>query len=348
MKRSGYFALRFINHIPDNTTVVVEKTQQQSKEVCGKMVTNWFSRCRINCATVDFRKIPLRIVSDESWGVFSRQGFDMTGLKAFLVVFLLMPLGHALMIGMNLMLGQYLAWGAFALGLVGLGLLVITRFTASTSWQSFLGAFAGVLLWTATVEYGLYFGARTLGIPKVNGTAGEYRMMEFTWGFLVLLLLYLVFHEGVRCNLFVWLRRTLHLSRGSVVSGKVSNYGPRTAFEMIGSLWFFYVLLLLLYDKSVFGERHPATYACLLFSFAGGMWLLYRLWHIKNMGYAIRYAIPTVIVLWNVVEILARWKVFTEPWIKINYPVMAVIAAAFLIGVVVIVRDIRRRPSSQL
>ncbi|MCK4872960.1 MAG: hypothetical protein KAS72_09565 [Phycisphaerales bacterium] len=264
-------------------------------------------------------------------------------MRAFIVVFLLMPLGHALMMVMNRTLDSALGWGVFALGLVGMGLLITTRFLRSAGWQSFLGALAGVVLWTAFVEYGLYFGAQALDIPRVDGTAGEYRMMQHTWGFLILLVLYLLFHEGVRCNLFVWLRRTLHLTTGPVVSGKVTNYGPRTAFEMAAVLWFFYVLLLILYDETILGDHHPATYACLFLSLGGGIWLLYRLWGIKDTGRAIRYSIPTVIVLWNVVEILARWNVFTEPWISLNVPVMSVIVLAFMVGLGMIVRDLRKR-----
>ena len=35
---------------------------------------------------------------------------------------------------------------------------------------------------------------------------------------------------------------------------------------------------------------------------------------IKHIGYAIRYAIPTVIIFWNFVEILGRWDFFHEIW----------------------------------
>ena len=265
----------------------------------------------------------------------------MVGVKAFLIVFLLMPMGHALMILMNKYMGDYLAWGALGITVLGLGVLGLTRFTRSSQWQSFYGCFAGVLLWTGAVEYGLYFGAIALGVERVGQTAGEYRLMLHTWSFLVLLVLYLLLHEGVRCNLFIWLRRKLRLTRGSAVNGTVTNYGPRTAFEMITILWFFYVLLLVLYDLPALGEHHPLTYACLFLSLGGGLWLAWRLVQIRDLGYAIRYAIPTVIVLWNVFEILARWEVFTEPWIVINVPIMLTICISFVCGMVLVLRDLK-------
>lgn len=48
------------------------------------------------------------------------------------------------------------------------------------------------------------------------------------------------------------------------------------------------------------------------------MWFLYlfvRLLKFQRMAPAVRYAIPTVIVFWNCVEILGRWNFFKEIWI---------------------------------
>ena len=280
----------------------------------------------------------------------SQYAGHMTGLKAFLLIFLMMPLGHALMVVMNRLLVDQVWWGAFGLFAIGIGLLAVTRWTRSSAWQSFLGAFAGVLLWTGAVEYGLLYAATVLDIGEVNGTAGEYRLMMHTWSFLLLLLLYLVVHENVRCSLFIWMRRKLHLTRKAPVSGLVTNYGPRTAFEMASILWFFYVLLLLLYEEQLLGVHHPLTYATLVLSLIGSMWLLSRLVRIKDMGYAIRYAIPTVIVTWNVVEITAKWGVFEEPWITLHPSIMAAICVAFVIGLVMVIRDLVReqRPAVSL
>ena len=264
----------------------------------------------------------------------------MRGVLAFLMIFFLMPIGHAVMILMNNLIPDHLVLGASIVFFLGIGLLVLTRFSASASWQSFFGAIAGVLLWTGGVEYGFLYGAVSLGIEKVDGTAGEYRLLMHTWSLLVLLLLYLIVHEGVRCNLFIWLRRKLHLNRNPIVSGKVGNYGPRTAFEMASILWFFYVLFLVLYDENLFGKQHFATYACLVLSLGGGMYLFYKLIRIKDLGYAIRYAIPTVIVLWNVVEILAKWNVFQEPWITLNVPIMLSITVATVAGFYFVLRDL--------
>ena len=264
----------------------------------------------------------------------------MRGILAFIVIFMLMPIGHALMIVMNNLLADHLALGAICVFLIGLVLLVLTRFTASSSWQSLLGALAGVLLWTGGVEYGFLYAAHDLAIETVDGTAGEYRLLMHTWSLLLLLMLYLVVHEGVRCNLFIWLRRKLRLNRSPIVSGKIGNYGPRTAFEMASILWFFYVVLLLLYDEKILGKHHFMTYATLFLSLAGGGYLFYKLLRIKDMGHAIRYAIPTVIVLWNVVEILGKWNFYQEPWITLDIPVVLSVTGSFIAGMYFVLRDL--------
>ncbi len=267
----------------------------------------------------------------------------MTGIKAFLTILFLMPLGHAAMALMNKHLpGSWLYAGAWALFLAGFLLIVLTRFIKSAGWQSFLGAFSGVFMWTGVVEYGFIYGAEQLGVGELNGSKGEYRLLTHTWSLVLLLSIYLLFHESVRCNFFVWLRRKLKLLRGPAVHGKVENYGPRTAFEMISVLWFFYVVMLLLYDENIFGVHHPATYLFLLLSLAGSVWLLYRLVRIADMGHALRYAIPTVIIFWNAIEILIKWKIFSEPWITLNLPIMATILAAFVAGVYCVVKDLRK------
>jgi hypothetical protein len=264
----------------------------------------------------------------------------MRGILAFIVIFMLMPIGHALMVVINNLMADQLVLGASIVFLLGLFLLVLTRFTASSSWQSLLGALSGVLLWTGGVEYGFLYAANDLSIEKVDGTAGEYRLLMHTWSLLLLLLLYLVLHEGVRCNLFIWLRRKLLLNRKPIVSGKVGNYGPRTAFEMASILWFFYVLLLLLYDEKLVGKHHVLTYATLVLSLGGGAYLFYNLLRIKDIGHAIRYAIPTVIVLWNVVEILGKWDVYEEPWLTLDMPIVLSIVGAFIAGMYFVFRDL--------
>ncbi|MCK4789113.1 MAG: hypothetical protein KAV87_35555 [Desulfobacteraceae bacterium] len=238
---------------------------------------------------------------------------------------------------------SFMFWSAFVLAVSGVVLIYITRFNKTDTWQSMNGALGGVLFWIGAVEYGLIFGSRKLGITSLHGTAPEYRLMKFTWPLLLGIFLYLLFHEDVRCNFIAYLRRKLPLMKGPTSEGRIRNYGPRTAFEMIIVLWTFYVLLLLAYDESIFGVHHPVTYLIFILSLGCGIYLIYKLLKIKEMGKAIRYAIPTAIIFWNGMEILAKWKVFKEPWLTLNVPIMSSIMAAFLITFYLIFKERKRK-----
>lgn len=41
-----------------------------------------------------------------------------------------------------------------------------------------------------------------------------------------------------------------------------------------------------------------------------------RLVHISQWGYAIRFAIATIVVFWTFVEVMGRWNAFREIWMQ--------------------------------
>ncbi len=271
----------------------------------------------------------------------------MKGLLAFVVILLLMPIGHAFMILTERYASGALVPTAVALTLLGIALVVATRWMASEAWQSLVGALGGTLLWTGGAEYGLLFAAERFQVAPVGTTKGEYMLLEYTAGLLLGVVLYLLFQESVRCSLALWLRRKLRLMRGPTAAGPIHNYGPRVAFEMISVLWFFYVVLLVAYDL---GVTSWVTYLTFVVSLGGGAYALFRLYQQPSWGMAIRYAIPTVVLIWNDVEILAKWRVFTEPWIALNWPFMVSVLIAFLFLAYLLIDHLReeRRPPTQV
>ena len=88
-----------------------------------------------------------------------------------------------------------------------------------------------------------------------------------------------------------------------------------TAIELIMILWTFYIILLIVYYSSIFGDKHPVTYIIAFGSLLWSAYLFMKLLRIKKLGFAIRYAIPTVIIFWNFVEILGRWNLYKEIWV---------------------------------
>jgi len=226
---------------------------------------------------------------------------------------------------------------------IGFITIYLTRFFKSDGWQSFFGVLGGLGMWFSW-EYSLIYAGSRMGVTYAwNGSYPEYRLMQWSVIALVMVFTYLMYQESVRCNFIFFLRRKLRLMRGAVATGKIDNYGPRTAFEYIMVTWVFYVLLMIGYDEQLFGTYSWFTYTLFFCSFAVFFYLTYKLLGYDKFGANLRYAIPTVTILWNDVEILAKWGMLKEPWVHINWPIMSVIIAGFAVSTYLIIRDLRRR-----
>jgi hypothetical protein len=255
----------------------------------------------------------------------------MTGIKAFLAVLLVMPLAHACtIIALKLSHEGQLVVTAVCV-IVAAILMYITKYIRSSAWDTFCGLIAGTLLWAGLVEIGVKLGAHVINVP-------EQKPVELTLAMIIPLVLYLWFNENIRCNFFISLRKGLHTTRGAIQEIPIDNWGPRTAFKMFTLVWMGHVALFFAYDPDFFG---PQSMFCKLFFIAcliGGTYLFYRLTKAEEMGFAFRYAIPTVVVLWSCIETLAKWKILSEPWITLNPAFMALVIVIFVIAIVLIVR----------
>lgn len=257
------------------------------------------------------------------------------GILAFIIVLFVMPIGHILMVIIEKSGGeQYMFLTATILGLIGLFLIWFGSQNKSESTATWLGFIGGELLWTGWVEFSFVWTAQHLGIPHLmeNGeiaTKAEYLIMPSSLGLLLSTMIYYLFNSQTRCNFFMWLNRNLKLKIKVAPADKERNFALNTALEVIYVTWFFYIYLLLIYDKSIFGDFHPVTYASFALFLIWSIYLILRLLKISKMPYAIRYAIPTVIIFWNSVEILGRWDYFHEVWVE---PSKYILETAIIIG----------------
>lgn len=243
------------------------------------------------------------------------------GSIAFLIVLLLMPFGHALMVLNERLLVDYKLLGAFMIGVIGFYCLIegVKRNSKATT-ATILGLLAGVLIWTGWVEFSFVWIAEKLGVPGLeeNGevvTKSEYLVMMSSAGLLLTFLGFFLYTK-TKCTFFSWFQKIFKIKRHL----KKSDSGSRplaliTFVETIMLLWTFYIVLLLVYDNDIAGDRHPATY---IVAFGSLLWsgiLSVKLIKISKLDYAIRYAIPTVIIFWNFIEIAGRWNFFHEIWV---------------------------------
>ncbi|WP_440135220.1 hypothetical protein [Chitinophaga sancti] len=246
-----------------------------------------------------------------------------TGLLGFLTVLLTMPLGHALMIVMEKTFGhEHVYLAAFLLGFAGLLLLLYGSRLKSENKATFAGLFAGLFIWTGWIEFGFVYIAHRYNVQPLieNGvvvTKPEYLIMPASAGFLVIMILHYLFSTKTGCVFFSWLQKYLRIPvpRNQPIKTQ-KNFAVITTVELIALLWTFYLVLLFSYDQALLGDRHPVTYLIAFGSLLWSLFLLRNLFRIKQMGYAIRYAIPTVVIFWNFVEIMGRWNILNEIWVK--------------------------------
>jgi len=265
------------------------------------------------------------------------------GLLAFLIVFVTQGLGHTVMIGMELLFGHENVYLAAALmGGFGAWLLLLGMRNPGEIAATWLGFFAGTFLWTGWVEFSFVFYANHLGVPHLMVgdeivTKAEYLVMPSSLGVLLATLAYFTFNKETKCNFFKWFQRHAGMSTGKPNRHHERNFAAITCLETMYVIWFFYIVLLLIYDQAILGDRHPVVYG--LF-FANLLWTIYlvkRLTKFWRVTTAIRYGIPTAIIAWNNVELLGRWGFFEEIWVQpIEYALeMGLIFAAFLVMTVI-------------
>jgi hypothetical protein len=243
----------------------------------------------------------------------------------------------------------FLVWCALGFALAALALLTLSKRLKSDAPQTVIGIIAGLFVWIS-VEMGLTLAARDLGIVKrldllngsLIGVRGEFVLLKHSWVFLLPVILYLLFQESVRCNLFMFLRKRLHLMRGATAVGRIDNYAPRVAFYYMSSIWAFYVILLWAFDERIFGAQ--SWFTCLFFfvCLASTVYLFYRLLHQGGPGALMRYAIAVALVLWSDIEILAKWDLVSSPGYSCRPFALAAGVLALAAGSAMIVREMRR------
>lgn len=245
------------------------------------------------------------------------------GLLAFILVFAVQALGHTVMIVMeDVWPGPGFVYeSAFAMGALGAVLLFYGMKSRNEVAATWLGFWAGTFLWTGWVEFSFVWNAAAFGVAdqvdKVTGeiaTKGEYLVMMSSIGIMGSTLAYFLLNKETKCNFFLWFQRNLGLRVGKPNPAHERNFAAITALETIYVIWFFYLVLLFMYDEDILGEKHPVTYGIFFLNVIWAVYLFQRLMKFWKVTTAIRYGIPTAIVAWNAVEIGGRWHLFTEFW----------------------------------
>ncbi len=266
------------------------------------------------------------------------------GIIAFIVVLMTMPLGHASMIIMEKVLGHtYVYHAAIVLGFLGLAMLIWGMMIKNNSKSTLLGLFAGLFVWTAWVEFAFVYFAHKLNVPPLVEagevvTKPEYLIMPSTIGFWAIFMIYYFFGTKTGCTFFTWFQKRLKIMNPKKMEPSLRNAAMTTFMELIMLLWTFYLVLLFVYDDAFAGDNSIFTHIVAYGSLFWSLYLFKNLLQKTNMGYAIRYAIPTVIIFWNFVEILGRWNVLKEIWVHpFEYAFEMIIITVIIVALLVVI-----------
>lgn len=243
------------------------------------------------------------------------------GILAFIIVLLFMPIGHTLMILNEILLEEHKLSGAVIIGFIGfICVLWGVKINHKKGIATLLGLLGGVLVWTGWVEFSFVWIATKLAVQPLMedgevATKPEYLVMLSSLGLLVSILSFFIFSK-TRCQFFNWIQHNiLRIKQKQLRENPKKPFALTTFIETIMILWTFYLVLLLVYDKDIAGDKHPLTYLVAFGSLFWSIYLFLNLIKINQFDYAIRYAVPTVIIFWNFIEIIGRWNLFTEIWV---------------------------------
>jgi len=263
----------------------------------------------------------------------------MKGILAFLTFLFIIPIGHIL----TATAIKFSDSGQITVIIIALSIAVaimyLTKYLSSEAWETFCGLIAGVLLWASLFEMGFRLFVKTFGI---NDT----KTVELTLILIVPLVLYLCFNENISCTFFLHARRLFRLEKHSRNDIPVDRWCPRTAVKVFFTMWFGHVTLYYAYDATIFGERGFFTKFLFTFCFFVGSYLIYRLLKVKEMGFAFRYTIPTVVIIWSCVETIGRWRAYPDTMAVVD-PFLTISMLAAVIFLVVIIIRTEKKASVQ-
>lgn len=279
---------------------------------------------------------------------------------SFLMVLFTMPLGHALMIMMeHVFTGSALHYAAFALGFVGMIMVIIGVFVKGDTKQTLWGFFGGLLFWTGWVEFlFMYFANRFGTQPEIDPvtqeviTRPEYLILPATFGLWMMIMLMYLFSTKNGCNFINWWQRLFFKDKkNEVAAHPMTRHSSIVTFmELMMILWGSYLLLMFCYDDVFLGENHPVTLLVGVGCFIGSFFIFAKQLRIPAWGANIRMAIATVVVFWTPVEILGRMDLLDEIWVAPleHKTEMIIILGAFLCLVAYIVFKSKKKKSCNL
>lgn len=273
------------------------------------------------------------------------------GILALLSCYAIIPVMHIVMTGIAHWLDVSQFDIGLVMGLVGVGIIYAgTQRPDNELYQTWMGFFAGNLIFTGWIEFGNDWWALHLGVPPLlreDGTAElipGMRIFQVGSYFFACVAIVILFNKESYCRAVVWIRKWLRMAVGLPTPGYKRNFALITAWEIIAVTWCLYVPMLAMYDRTIWGPDHWITYAGFFGSMVWGVYIAWRLFQFKRFAPSLRYAIPVSIILWVPVEIGSEWRLYEELW---THPWKYKLECSLIIAALVVVVFMARYTSKR-
>ena len=227
----------------------------------------------------------------------------------------------------------------FSAAVAGLGLWLVWQGLRQPEVRaSLLGYVGGSLIWIGAFEWTWASFGAWLGIPPLRDSG----MVIFTPGLLLVQSTSLVFvallcvygaNKDTRCRMFMWFHRTLRLKPGKMTPGLRRQFARITATETLFLIWFVYVSTLTVNDPRLIGYASPAASLLYVGLALWSAYLLSRLFALKQIGAAFRYAIPVGYIVSIPIDALAQRGFYPAFWVQpLQYPLLMLAMLAVFAG----------------
>ena len=218
---------------------------------------------------------------------------------------------------------------AFAAGAAALGLwLVWFGLQQGEMRASVAGYIGGSLIWIGVFEWTWAAFGTWLNIPPLQDNG----MVIFGPGLLLVQATSLIFvallcvygtNKDTRCRMFMWFHRTLRLQPGKLTPGYRRQFAKITATETIFLIWFVYVVSLTINDPRLIGYASPAAPVIYVLLAIWSVYLMARLFKLRQAAAAFRYAIPTGYIVSIPIDALAQRGLYPAFWVQpLKYPLL--------------------------
>lgn len=267
----------------------------------------------------------------------------LAGIFSLLIVFFGLALGHTIVVSQHLITGGMsvvdtvvsLTLGATGFTLVWIGL------KRPENQATLLGYLGGNLIWIGIFEWTWLYFSHWLAIEPVLDQgmmilSPELLLIQATGLIVVSILIFLGANKDTRCRMFMWFHRNLRLRPGPMTPGYKRQHARTTAIETVFLIWTIYLFAIVINDPRLIRYDSVAAMVITVGFVIWGVYLANKLFRIRGLGAAFRYAIPTGNILWLPIEGFSRWGLYPEVWVlpKQYAGLMAVVFIIFLIGLV--------------